>query len=192
MSLRICTVAIGSSAGGIEALLKLLVGLPADFCLSLIVVQHLPDRIDSRLAEVFGARLSFAVKEAQDKESIAAGTLYFAPPGYHLSVEADRSFSLSREEPVNHARPSIDLLFESAADAFGAELMGILLTGANEDGAQGLRKIAEAGGRTVVQSPAQAQVATMPEAALRLFTPDHILPLQGIRQLLVDLDKAGC
>lgn len=189
---RIGTVVIGSSAGGIDALLQLLGGLAADFSLSLTAVQHLPDRVDSRLVEVFDARLAIAVKEAQDKECIAPGTLYFAPPGYHLSIEADCSFSLSREEPVNHARPSIDLLFESAADVFGDALMGVLLTGANADGAQGLKRIAEAGGRTVVQSPAQAQVAIMPEAALRLFTPDHILPLEGIRRLLVDLDKAGC
>lgn len=186
------TVVIGSSAGGIDALLRLLGGFQTDYSPSIIAVQHLPDRNDGRLVEIFAARMDMAVKEAQDKEAIARGTLYFAPAGYHLSVEQDRSFSLSREERVNHARPSIDVLFESAADAFGPELMGVLLTGANHDGAQGLKRIYENGGLTVVQSPAQAQVATMPEAALRLFTPDHILPLEGIRRLLVKLDDARC
>lgn len=189
---RICTVVIGSSAGGIDALLRVLGGVDCSFAPSIIVVQHLPDRNDARLVEIFAARLGMVVKEAQDKEGIAPGALYFAPAGYHLSLEQDRSFSLSREEPVNHARPSIDVLFESAAEVFGPGLMGILLTGANHDGARGLKKIAESGGITVVQSPAQAQVATMPEAALRLFTPDHILPLEGIRRLLVELDDPGC
>lgn len=191
-SARICTVVIGSSAGGIAALLQLLGGFSSAFRLTVIAVQHLPDRNDSLMVQLFEERLGMPVREAQDKEDIRAGTVYFAPPGYHLSIEADRSFSLSREEPVNHARPSIDLLFESAADAYGPALMGILLTGANYDGALGLKRIAETGGSTVVQSPAQAQVATMPEAALRLFTPDHILPLEGIRRLLLELDEAGC
>lgn len=190
--ISICTVVIGCSAGGIDALFRLLGGLPATFGLSFIVVQHLPDQVDSKLVEIFRWRLDLEVREAQDKEDIRPSTLYFAPPGYHLSVESDRSFSLSREEHVHHARPSIDLLFESAADAFGPALMGILLTGANEDGAAGLKRIAEAGGRTVVQSPAEAQVPIMPEAALRLFQPDHVLPLQDIRRLLVELDEAGC
>lgn len=182
-------VVIGASAGGVDALMTLLPGLPPTFGLPIVVVLHLPEGRPSLLAHIFGLRLSIPVREAADKESIAPATVYFAPPGYHLSVESDRSFSLSCEAPVHFSRPSIDLLMESAADAYGPALAGILLTGANFDGAAGLAKIKQRGGFTVVQNPAQAQVATMPEAALRQHTPDLILDLEDIRSLLPQLEK---
>ena len=182
-------VVIGASAGGVDALMTLLPGLPPTFGLPIVVVLHLPEGRPSLLAHIFGLRLSLPVREAADKESIAPATVYFAPPGYHLSVEADRSFSLSCEAPVHFSRPSIDLLMESAADAYGPALAGILLTGANFDGAAGLAKIKRRGGFTVVQNPAQAQVATMPQAALRQHTPDLILDLKDIRSLLPQLEK---
>lgn len=182
-------VVIGASAGGVDALLAVLPGLPSTFSLPIVVVLHVPEGRSSLLAHLFGLRLPIAVREAADKELIAPATVYFAPPGYHLSVEADRSFSLSCEAPVHFSRPSIDLLMESAADAYGPALAGILLTGANFDGAAGLAKIRQCGGFTVVQNPAQAQVATMPEAALRQHTPDLILDLKDIRSLLPKLEK---
>lgn len=182
-------VVIGASAGGVDALMTLLPGLPPTFGLPIVVVLHLPEGRPSLLAHIFGLRLSMPVREASDKENIAPSTVYFAPPGYHLSVEQDRSFSLSCEAPVHFSRPSIDLLMESAADAYGPALAGILLTGANFDGAAGLAKIKERGGYTIVQNPAQAQVATMPQAALRQHTPDLILDLQDIRSLLPQLEK---
>lgn len=182
-------VVIGASAGGVDALLAVLPGLPSTFSLPIVVVLHVPEGRPSLLAHLFGLRLPIAVREAADKEPIAPATVYFAPPGYHLSVEADRSFSLSCEAPVHFSRPSIDLLMESAADAYGPALAGILLTGANFDGAAGLAKIRQCGGFTVVQNPAQAQVATMPEAALRQHTPDLILDLKDIRSLLPKLEK---
>lgn len=185
-------VVIGASAGGIQALLTLCSGLPAGFRLPMVVVVHLPENRDSKLAEIFQHRLPIPVREALDKESIAPGTLYFASPGYHLSVEMDRSFSLSGEEPVHYSRPSIDVLMKSAADAYGARLAGILLTGANIDGAAGLAKIGERGGLTVVQDPAEALASTMPEAAIRKRQPHLILTLDGIRSLLLQLDKASC
>ena len=123
---------------------------------------------------------------------MARGTLYFASPGYHLSVEHDRSLSLSQEDRVHFSRPSIDILFESAADAYGDGLVGVLLTGANEDGARGLARIKEHGGTTLIQDPHEAQVAVMPEAALALHRPDHILPLNGIGQLLAKLEPRAC
>ena len=181
-------VVIGASAGGVHALLALLSGLPTHFSLPIIAVLHLPKERDSRLADVFQQRLSMSVREAADKEAIAPSTLYFAGSGYHLSIETDRTFSLSCEDPVNYSRPSIDVLMESAADAYGSSLAGILLTGANVDGAVGLARIQQRGGMTVVQDPKEAQVATMPEAAIRYRLPSLILTLDGIRQLLIQLD----
>ncbi|WP_230124089.1 chemotaxis protein CheB [Pseudomonas sp. Bi70] len=185
-------VVVGASAGGVEALLGLFGGLPAGYGLPLVAVLHLPDNRESLLPDLFARRLALRVKEAQDKEVLQPGTLYFAAPGYHLCIEADRSFSYSREEPVHFSRPSIDYLFESAADAYGAKAMGILLTGANQDGAAGLYTIKQRGGVTVVQDPQEAQVATMPEAALALHQPDYLLSLRGILALLAELDSRPC
>ena len=182
-------VVIGASAGGFEALLAILTGLPAAYPLPLVAVLHLPDNHDSRLADLFGYRLTLQVREARDKESLEPGILYFAPSSYHLSIESDRSFSLSCEERVNYARPSIDVLFASAADAYGKSLAGILLTGANYDGAAGLAGMQVAGGLTIVQDPASAEVPTMPDAALRRMTPDLILPLAEIHSVLRKLGE---
>ena len=186
---RIEAVVIGASAGGFEALFAVLKGLPASYPMPLVVVLHLPETHESRLAELFGYRLSLQVREARDKETLEAGVLYFAPSGYHLSIETDRSFSLSCEDRVSYARPSIDVLFASAADAYGKSLAAVLLTGANYDGAAGLAGIRIAGGLTVVQDPSTAEVATMPEAAIRRMTPDLILPLAEIHSLLCKLGE---
>jgi two-component system chemotaxis response regulator CheB len=132
------------------------------------------------------------VEEATDKQDIMPGTVYFATPGYHLSVEQDRSFSLSLEPRVHHSRPAIDFLFESAADAYGPTLAAVLLTGANQDGARGLAQVKQRGGLTVVQDPAEAQVSTMPQAALDIHQPDHILPIRGIGRLIVELEQIAC
>ena len=180
-------VVIGASAGGFEALLAILTGLPAAYPMPLVAVLHLPDNHESKLAELFGYRLSLQVREARDKESLAPGVLYFAPSGYHLSIENDYSFSLSCEDRVSYARPSIDVLFASAADAYGKSLAGILLTGANYDGAAGLAGMQVAGALTIVQDPATAEIPTMPEAAIRRMTPDLILPLAEINSLLQKL-----
>lgn len=185
---RIEAIVVGASAGGVEALLKVFGQLRKGFGLPILVVLHLPDERESQLARVFGYRLAVPVEEAQDKQDVVPGTLYVAAPGYHLSVEADRSLSLSLEDPVHHSRPSIDVLFESAADAYGPNLLAVVLTGANSDGAQGLARVRERGGITVVQDPEEAQVSTMPEAALALHEPDHILTLQDIGQLLAGLE----
>jgi len=181
---RVEAVVIGASAGGFAALLAVLEGLPPACAMPLVAMLHLSEGRESRLPELFGQRLALAVREARDKEPLAPGVLYFAPPGYHLLVEADRSFALSGEERVNHVRPSIDVLFETAAEAYGAALVGILLTGANHDGAEGLAGMKLAGGLTVVQDPASAEVPAMPEAAIRRMAPDLILTLAQIRSLL--------
>lgn len=186
---RFDAIVIGASAGGVTALLELLPALTAQMTLLIIAILHLPDGRESRLADIFNYRLQIPVREAADKEPIAPGTLYFAGPGYHLSIEADRSFSLSCEAPVHYSRPSIDVLMTSAADVYGPRLAGILLTGANQDGAEGLARISRRGGLTVVQNPADAQVATMPEAALKRLQPDLVLPLEDIRRLLIKMEK---
>jgi len=185
-------IVIGASAGGVEALLHILSPLRAGFALPIIVVLHLPDERRSQLAQVFARRVALPVLEACDKTPVEAGTLYFATPGYHLSVEQDRSFSLSLEPRVHHSRPAIDYLFESAADAYGPSLAAVLLTGANQDGAHGLARVKQRGGLTIVQDPEDAQVATMPQAALDRHQPDHILPIRGIGRLLVELERIAC
>ncbi|USX14718.1 chemotaxis protein CheB [Oxalobacteraceae bacterium OTU3CAMAD1] len=186
---KIEAVVIGASAGGVGALLKLLPGLPAGYGRPLVALLHLPENRQSQLAEVFRQRMALRVCEAGDKEPLSSGTLYFGGSGYHLSVESDRSFSLSCEAPLHFARPAIDFLMESAADAYGPALLGILLTGANQDGAAGLAAIGRAGGLTVVQDPDEAEVATMPKEAIRLRTPDLVLPLDAIHTMLLMLEN---
>ncbi|MBF8780461.1 chemotaxis protein CheB [Pseudomonas fulva] len=185
-------IVIGASAGGVTALFQVLGALPRGFSIPVLCVLHLPEGRQSQLADVLQRRLQRPVCEACDKASIEPGWIYVAGPGYHLSVEKDLSLSLSQEEPEHFSRPAIDFLFESAADAYGPALLGILLTGANEDGARGLAYIKQSGGRTVVQDPRDAQVALMPEAALALHRPDHILTLSGIGQLLATLESSTC
>lgn len=158
-------VVIGASAGAMEALSHILPSLPSSYALPILIVVHVPPQ-KSMLAELFRAKCQVVVHEAEDKEKILAGHIYFAPPDYHLLVESDRRLSLSSEEPVLFSRPSIDVLFESAADAYGPRLTGIILTGASTDGAKGLRAVVDAGGAALVQQPDMAFASAMPQAAL--------------------------
>ncbi|MCG6541011.1 chemotaxis protein CheB [Pseudomonas sp. KSR10] len=185
---RIDAVVIGASAGGLAALSMLVEGLTSDLRQPLLMVQHVPPSGPTQLAEIFRRKTALRVKEADDKEVVRGGTLYFAAPGYHLLVEADLSLSLSQDDAVHFSRPSIDVLFESAADAWGDRVAGILLTGANEDGAAGLEAIRRSGGVTIVQDPEEAEVPTMPLSALQRFAPDYILPLRDIHNLLRELE----
>ena len=177
-------VAIGASAGGVDALLTLFDGLQPPLRAPVLVVLHLPESQESRLVEVFATRLRVPLEEARPHGPVQPGHIYFAPPGYHLLLESDRSFSLSCDPPVLFSRPSIDVLFESCAEAVGEGLAALLLTGANEDGARGMARIQDAGGLTAVQDPAEAAHSTMPAAALRLAQPDFVLPLAMLRALL--------
>lgn len=186
---HIKAIVIGASAGGIAALLRLLKPLPVSFRLPVIVVLHVPKERDSKLADVFQHHLKMTVHQAQDKEWIKAGIVYFAGSGYHLSVEKNFSFSLSCEDPESYARPSIDIMMQSAADAYGDTLAGILLTGANHDGAAGLASIKTLGGLSIVQDPAEAETAIMPQAAINFCQPDLILTLDEIQRLLVTLEN---
>ena len=185
---RIGVLAIGASAGGIDALLRILAGLAPGFRFPVVIVLHLPDDRASRLAEVFGRHLPVPVLQAEDKAALQDGTVYFAPPGYHLSIENERSFSLSQEEPVHFSRPAIDIMMASAADAYGATACGVVLTGGSHDGAAGLAAIGAAGGLTVVQDPSDAEMPVMPAAAIALRTPDLVLALPALRTLLSTLE----
>lgn len=177
-------VAIGASAGGVQALLTLLPALPADFPWPIFIVLHVPADRSNVLAPLFGAKCRLEVKEAEDKETARSGVVYFAPPDYHLLIESNGDLALSSDEAVNYSRPSIDVLFESAADAYGAGLTGVILTGANEDGAAGLRAVAAAGGTAVVEDPADAYASTMPEAARNACHAALVLPLERIAEHL--------
>ena len=177
-------VVIGASAGALEVLSNLLPGLPADYRLPILIVVHLPPDKTSLLAELLRARCAIRVREAEDKEPIEPGVAYFAPPDYHLLVEQDKRLSLSDDEPVLFSRPSIDVLFESAADAYGGGLIGVVLTGANSDGANGLKAVVEAGGVAVVQSPGSAYAVAMPEAAIATCPEARVLPVNEIAAYL--------
>ena len=182
-------VVIGTSAGGVDALSLLLPALPADGQAAVLVVIHLPRERPSRLVDLFDGRCAAPVREATDKEPVEPGTVYFAPPDYHLLVDAGPQLALSADELVNFSRPSVDVLFESAADVYGAGLLGIVLTGASHDGASGLAAVARAGGRAVVQRPDTAQVPIMAEAALARTPSAAALPLEEIADLLAGLPR---
>lgn len=187
---RIEAIVLGASAGAVEALSVLLPTLPRGYALPpLLVVVHSPADQKSVLAELFQTRCQVAVKEAEDKEPIRAGTIYFAPPNYHLLVEPDRRLSLSSDPPVLLSRPSIDVLFESAADVYGPALAGIILTGASSDGARGLQAVCEAGGIALVQSPESAHAPAMPVAALAASPSACVMSLEQIAEFLQDLSR---
>jgi two-component system, chemotaxis family, protein-glutamate methylesterase/glutaminase len=175
---------VGASAGAVEAMNLLLPAVPKDARIPLVVVVHLPANRSSLLPELFAARCAVRVREPLDKEPMSAGTIWFAPPNYHLLLETDSTFSLSIDEPVNFSRPSIDVLFESAADALGRDLCAIVLTGANDDGARGAHRVRDRGGFVVVQDPSTAVASDMPSAAISRANPQIIATLPEIADLV--------
>jgi two-component system, chemotaxis family, protein-glutamate methylesterase/glutaminase len=179
-------VVIGASYGGLSALQILLPDLSPEFSLPVVIVQHRKKDGDDGLCEYLRKRCRLPLIEPNDKEKVEPGCVYLAPRDYHLLVEKS-IFALSTESPVAYARPSIDVLFESAADVYQQRLIGVILTGANRDGAQGLAKIKSLGGLTVVQDPRSAESPTMPEAAISATPVDKILPLPGIASYLNEL-----
>jgi two-component system, chemotaxis family, protein-glutamate methylesterase/glutaminase len=188
---RIDGVVLGTSAGGVEALTVLLPALEPDIRAAVFVVLHLPKERPSLLVELFQHKCRVAVCEAMDKAPVEPGTVYFAPPDYHLLIDRGPSIALSADDLVNFSRPSVDVLFESAADVYKERLLGIILTGASHDGAAGLDAVASAGGLTIVQDPATAESRTMGEAAVRRRKPDLVLSLPAIARLLGTLDRTG-
>jgi two-component system chemotaxis response regulator CheB len=184
-------VVIGASAGGVDALLHILPGLDQYCSCAVVVVLHVMQDRPNQLANLFQHRLPLVVYEARQGQALQAGTVYIAPPAHHLVVERDHTVSLSTAAPIYFVRPAIDVTMISAAAAYGAGVLGILMTGANQDGAQGMAAIGAAGGLTVVQDPAEAQVDTMPLEAIRLRRPDLVLTLADIRRLLHWLPRSA-
>lgn len=175
---------IGASAGGIDAVERLLAALPARCRLAVFVVLHLPAGRPSRLAQIFSGRCALPVVEPLDKQPVVPGTVYVAPPDYHMLVEPDRTVALSVDAPILYSRPAIDPLFESAAVAYGPALLAVVLTGASADGSAGLRAVRRAGGTAWIQDPASALARTMPDAALAAAGADAVLSIDEIAQRL--------
>jgi two-component system chemotaxis response regulator CheB len=184
-------VVIGASWGGLGALERVLSGLPRSFRTPIAVAQHRsPDGGSEGLARLLGAHSTMPVVDAEDKQPIEPGTVYLAPPDYHLYVEPD-GFALSVDDAVLYSRPSIDVLFESAADLYRDRLIGVVLTGANEDGARGMATVKRLGGYAIVQNPVEAEKPDMPRAALRAVEPDQVLSLAAIPGALAELCGTG-
>lgn len=180
-------VVIGASAGGLTAFETLLKPLPADFAIPIVIVQHVSPDSENYMVTYLNDHASLRVKEADEKEVVLPGSVYVAPPNFHVMIEEDLSITLSVEERVNFSRPSIDVLFETAAFSIRKDVIGIVLTGGNQDGAMGLKRIKETGGLTIVQSPDEAQVDIMPSAAISVVHPDYVLSLNEISELLIRL-----
>jgi two-component system chemotaxis response regulator CheB len=181
-------IVIGGSAGALDALLAILPALPEEVSCPIVIVLHLPPAQPSVVPEILSRVCARAVHEAEDKAPLRDNTIYVAAPNYHLLIERNRSLSLSIDEPVHHSRPAIDVLFESAADAYGPAVAGLVLSGANQDGAEGLCQIRQAGGVAIVQAPATASSPTMPEAAMRRVGPStHVVPLVDLGAFLASL-----
>lgn len=180
-------VVVGASAGGMEALKTILTALPDSFPIPLVIVQHTSPQSDNYLIRYLNKLCPLNVKEADEKESILSGNVYIAPPNYHLLVERNKTLSLTVEPKISYSRPSIDVLFQSAAEAYTDKLIGIILTGANSDGSTGLKRIKELGGLTIVQEPKSAEVSVMPAAAINVVNVDYILNLSEISYKLIEL-----
>jgi two-component system, chemotaxis family, protein-glutamate methylesterase/glutaminase len=183
-------IVMGASLGGMSALKVVLGALPKDFQLPIAVVMHRGPDQGGGLVKALQECSGLIVLEVEDKQFILPGHLFVAPAGYHLLIEEDH-FALSTEPPVSYARPSIDVLFESAADYYGDQAVGVILTGANQDGAQGIAAIKREGGLTVVQDPVTAEAPTMPKGAISASMVDIILPLSEIGPFLASLKTKG-
>ncbi|MCB1190508.1 MAG: chemotaxis protein CheB [Leptospiraceae bacterium] len=181
-------IVVGTSAGGMEALSWITSRLPTNFSCPIIMLQHIQEHSENYLIQYLQTKTNLRVIEADEKQEIRKGHIYIAPSGYHLLVEADRTFSLSVDKKENFSRPSIDVLFETAADVFQEHLIGIVLTGANADGSHGLKKIQDAGGLCLIQSPETASFPYMPLSASKIVDSAYILDLNEIVDLLSELN----
>ena len=180
-------VVIGASAGGMEAIIRLLTGLKPEFALPIMIVQHTSPSSDNYFIEHIQKKTGLIAKEASSGEKISGRLIFVAPPNYHLLVEKNKTLTLSTEEKVNYSRPSIDVLFETAAEAYYQKLIGIILTGASSDGSLGLKRIKQLGGYCIVQEPESAESKIMPKSAIKLAHPDKILKIDEISDFLNNL-----
>jgi two-component system chemotaxis response regulator CheB len=183
-------VAIGTSWGGLAALSTLLGGLPADFSIPVVVVQHRGKDTEPLLTELLQDKTELDVREIEDKDPLTPGAVQIAPANYHTLID-EGYVSLTVEEPVRFSRPSIDVTFSSAADTYLSRTIGVVLTGANEDGARGLADIVKRGGRALVQDPKTAEIPIMPEAAIRAVPTAQVLPLDALAARLIELSREG-
>jgi two-component system, chemotaxis family, protein-glutamate methylesterase/glutaminase len=182
-------IVIGGSAGSFQVISKILSALPSDFELPIMMCLHRLRHVRNGFVEALNIKSSIAIKEPYDKEPIKKGNVYLAPANYHLGVELGNTFALTTEELLNNSRPAIDILLQTAAYTYRNKLVGILLSGANKDGAIGMKKIADRGGLTIVQDPKECLIDTMPVSAMKLTEINHILSVQGIIDFLLELDK---
>jgi len=185
----IAAIAIGASTGGVEALTRLLPALPGDLAASVFVVLHLPRERASLLPEIFAPRCRVPVRDVHDKDPILGGTIYFAPPDYHLLIDEGPQLALSMDDPVEFSRPSVSVLFETAAAVYRERLLALQLTGAGSDGAGGMQAVHAAGGITVVQQPDDARMPQMPQSALDRISADYVLTLEQIMNLFEALPR---
>lgn len=177
-------IVIGGSAGSFQVITKILSSLPDNFSTSIFLCLHRLKHVRSGFIEALSIKSKTPIFEPYDKEKIKPGKIYLAPANYHKIIEIDKSISLSTEKAVNHSRPSIDLLFESAASVYKQKLAGIILSGANRDGAMGLKKVKDNNGFTIVQDPMEAQIETMPREALKITEVDKVLNTDNIIKFL--------
>ncbi len=182
-------IVMGMSSGGMNVMKIMFALLPESFNTPIIIVQHISARSDNQWIKLLNEKSKVPIKEADEKELIETGNVYIAPANYHLLIEKNKTFSLTIDEKVNFARPSIDVLFDSAADAYTNKLIGIILTGSNNDGTSGLKRIKECGGLTIVQNPESAESDYMPKSALAAMQPDYILSIEEIIMLLIKFDN---
>jgi two-component system chemotaxis response regulator CheB len=180
-------VVIGVSTGGVAALKYMLGALSADFPIPILVVTHITPDSDDGLAVLLNSLCAIRIKEADEQETLIPGAVYLAPANYHLLIERGGILSLSIDPPVNFARPSVDVLFESAAVVYGPALIGVIMTGAGSDGSKGLLKIQNSGGVAIVQDPVDSEMDSMPKSALELLVADHVVQLKEIPGLLMRL-----
>ena len=181
-------IVIGVSSGGMNAMKIIFSLLPENFSTPIIIVQHVGSHSENLWIKLLNDKSTLEIKEADEKEKIEKGKVYIAPANYHLLIENNKTFSLSIDEKVNFARPSIDVLFESAAEAYQNKLIGVILTGSNNDGTKGMRRIKEYGGLTIVQDPDTAESCFMPASVIASFLPDYVLPLEEIIKILIKID----
>ncbi|OAQ40690.1 chemotaxis protein CheB [Pedobacter psychrophilus] len=184
---KIEILVIGGSAGSFEVLLQILPKIKFDIDFVVLVVLHRKHNSNTSIADLFGNKTSIPVYECEDKDSLVPGNIYFAPADYHLLIEKDRTVSLDYSEKENYSRPAIDITFKSASDVFKEKTLAVLLSGANRDGANGLKYISQNYGTTIVQDPNEAEISTMPNEALKIFEPNYILGFKEIIKLINSL-----
>jgi two-component system chemotaxis response regulator CheB len=187
--MRYEAIVIGVSSGGLKALKIIFSALPSNFAVPVIVVQHIGPRSENSWIKLLNDSCIIPIKEADEKEKVGTRSIYVAPSNYHLMIEKDKTFSLTIDERVNFARPSIDVLFESAAEAYKEKLIGIILTGANNDGTKGVKRIKECGGIVIIQDPETAESSYMPASAIAAVQPDYIQALDQIGDLIIKITQ---